>query len=118
MLGLLILGRGIFWLVFCVMLFLCCDGFLVLVVFGLGMVSTFGGLVSVPFSVLLDAMRVVFILGRWLVWWFGFCGVFWFLSSFASLYRFNFASFDIFLGVVNSSARNVNGSYFLFFEGS
>jgi hypothetical protein len=61
---------------------------------------------------------VVFILGRWLVWWFGFCGVFGFLSSFASSYRFNFASFDIFLGVVNSSAVNVNASNFYFFKGS
>jgi hypothetical protein len=54
MLGLLILGRDIFWLVgflsdavfLGVMVF---GGFLVWVVFGLGMVSTFGGLVSVPF---------------------------------------------------------------------
>lgn len=61
---------------------------------------------------------VVFILGRWLVWWFGFCGVFGFLSSFASLYRFEFASFDVFLWAVNSSAVNVNASYFHFFEGS
>jgi hypothetical protein len=61
---------------------------------------------------------VVFILGRWLVWWFGFCGVFWFLSSFASLYSFNFANFYVFLGGVNSSAVNVNGSNFYFFKGS
>ena len=62
--------------------------------FGLGMVSTFGGLVSVGFCSVFCwflcfwmLWAVVFILGRWLVWWFGFCRVFGFLQSFASLYR-------------------------------
>jgi len=122
------------WMVFCVMLFLWCDGFWWF--FGLGCfldAVRFGdgfnfwgcgflGLVSVPFLFRFLCFwmlwAVVFILGRWLVWWFGFYRVFGFLQSFASLYRFNFASFDVFLWVVNSSAVNVNGSYFYFFKGS
>ena len=61
---------------------------------------------------------VVFILGRWLVWRFGFYRVFGFLRSFASLYRFNFANFDSFCWLVCCSARNICDPYFLFFEGS
>jgi hypothetical protein len=78
------------WLVFCVMLFLWCDGFWWF--FGLGMVSIFGAVVFGVwflfrfcwFLCFWMLWAVVFILGRWLVWWFGFCGVFGFLSSFAS----------------------------------
>jgi hypothetical protein len=104
------------WLVFCVMLFLCCDGFWWF--FGLGGFWVWFLFRFCWFLCFWMLWAVVFILGRWLVWWFGFYRVFGFLQSFASLYRFNFASFYIFGGVVNSSAVNVNGSYFLFFEGS
>jgi hypothetical protein len=121
LLGLLILGRDIFWLVgflsdavfYGVMVF---GGFW----FGDGF-NFWGGWFLFRFCWFLSfwmLWAVVFILGRWLVWWFGFCGVFGFLLSFASLYRFDFASFDVFLGVVNSSAVNVNASYFYFFKGS
>ena len=112
LLGLLILGRDIFWLV----------GFLsdavfvlwwFLVVFWVWFLFRFCWFLS--FWML---WAVVFILGRWLVWRFGFCGVFVILQSFASLYRFNFASFYIFCWLVNSSAVNVNGSYFYFFKSS
>ena len=119
-LGVMVFGGFLVWVGFDAV------AFLGLVVFGLGMVSIFGAVVFGVwflfrfcwFLCFWMLWAVVFILGRWLVWWFGFCGVFWFLSSFASLYRFEFASFDVFLGAVNSSAVNVNGSYFLFFEGS
>lgn len=100
-----------------------CDGFWWF--FGLGMVSIFGGFGFCWFLFRFCwflcfwmPWAVVFILGRWLVWRFGFCGVFVILQSFASLYRFNFASFYIFWGVVNSSAVNVNASNFYFFKGS
>lgn len=119
-------GVVIFWGLFFVgCCFLWCDGFWWF--FGLGCFwfgdgfNFLGGWFLFRFCWFLCFWMlwgVVFILGRWLVWWFGFCGVFGLLSSFARLYRFNFASFYIFCWLVCCSARNANGSYFLFFEGS
>jgi hypothetical protein len=93
LLGLLILGRDIFWLVgflcdavfYGVMVF---GGFLVWVVFGFGDGFNFwGGWFLFRFCWFLCfwmLWAVVFILGRWLVWRFGFYRVFGFLQSFAS----------------------------------
>jgi hypothetical protein len=98
LLGLLILGRDIFWLVgflsdavfygvmvfwfgwflmlwrFWGWLFLVWGWFQFLGAFGFCSVFCAFGCYEVLF----------FILGRWLVWWFGFCGVFVILQSFAS----------------------------------
>lgn len=131
LLGLLILGRDGFWLVgflsdavFVVWWFLVgfwFGWFLDAVRFGDGFNfwgRGFFGWVSVGFLAF-GCCGLLFL--YWGVGWFGglvFCGVFWFLQGFASLYRFNFASFYIFLGVVNSSAVNVNSPNFYFFKGS
>jgi hypothetical protein len=89
MLGLLILGRGIFWLVG----FLSDTVFYGVMVFWFGLFLVWGwfqflgGWFLFRFCWFLSfwmLWAVVFILGRWLVWWFGFCGVFVILQSFAS----------------------------------
>jgi hypothetical protein len=70
LLGLLILGRGIFWMVG----FLCDAVFYGVMVFGGFWFGWFLGLVSVPFSVLLDAVGCCFYIGAlvglavWFLW--------------------------------------------------
>lgn len=81
------------WLVFCLMLF-----FYGVIVFG-----GFG-----------CCEVLIFRAGAVLI----FSGCFGILSSFASLYRFNFASFYIFCWLVYSSARLLFVAYFYFFKGS
>lgn len=97
MLGLLILGRDIFWLVG----FLSDAVFYGVMVFGFWDGFNFWGLVSVPFllvSVLLDAVGCCFYIGAlvglavWFLW------RFWVFVEFCQFVPFQFCEFLYFLG--------------------
>ena len=70
------------------------------------MVSIFGGvvflvgflLVSVPFLCFWMLWAVVFILGRWLVWWVGFLWRFLIFAGFCQFIAFQFCEFLYFFG--------------------
>lgn len=108
----MVFGGFLVWVVFDAV------AFLGLVVFGLGMVSIFGGVVSVGFCAF-GCCELLFL--YWGVGWFGGLVFVAFLGFCRVLPGRTVANMQIFKfwgWAVYSSARNINASNFKFFEGS